>query len=68
MSNVTILPLVSTAILLVAAVMPSRAGEEPGKAPPPTHTVAGMRCWHDVPYGPRADLPDEGDGYTGMPV
>ena len=65
MSNVTILPSVSTAILLVAAVMPARAGEEPGKAPPPTHTVAGMRCWHDVPYGPRADLPDEGDGYTG---
>lgn len=33
--------------------------------PPVTHTVAGMRCWHDVAYGPRADLPDEGEGYTG---
>ena len=36
-----------------------------GELPPPTLERDGVRCWHDVAYGPRDDLPDEGEGYTG---
>ena len=35
--------------------------------PPPTLEKLGMRCWHDVAYGPRGDLADEGDGYEDQP-
>ena len=33
--------------------------------PKPTFEREGIRCWHDIAYGPRADLPDEGAGYKG---
>ena len=33
--------------------------------PPPTIELDGIRCWHDIAYGPRGDLPDEGEGFTG---
>lgn len=33
--------------------------------PPPTIERDGIRCWHDIAYGPRADLADEGEGFTG---
>lgn len=31
--------------------------------PPATSEKDGVRCWHDVAYGARGDLADEGDGY-----
>jgi len=36
-----------------------------GIVPPVTYEHEGVRCWHDVAYGPRGDLPDEGKGFTG---
>jgi acetyl esterase/lipase len=33
--------------------------------PPVTLVHHGVRCWHDVAYGERGDLPDEGEGFTG---
>lgn len=31
----------------------------------PTVTTRNFRCWHDVRYGSREDLPDEGSGFSG---
>ena len=36
-----------------------------GVVPPVTCERYGVRCWHDIAYGPRDDLPDEGEGYKG---
>lgn len=55
----------STPGLALATALFAMCADGAHEAPPPTHIVAGMRCWHDVPYGPRADRHDEGDGYTG---
>ena len=32
--------------------------------PPPTLERDGIRCWHDIAYGPRGDLAGEGEEYT----
>ena len=46
-----------TAVITVAAA---------AALPPVTLVRHGIRCWHDVAYGGRGDLPDEGEGFTGQ--
>ena len=42
-----------------------RIGSAAAELPAVTLARDGIRCWHDVAYGTRGDLPDEGDGFTG---
>ena len=50
------------AIFLCLSVAAVAVGAD---VPPVTCARNGIRCWHDVAYGPRGDLPDEGEGYKG---
>lgn len=52
--------LTAVAICLCASVAAATAA-----LPPMTLVRHGVRCWHDVAYGERGDLPDEGEGFTG---
>ena len=54
-----------TGLMLAAALSAGGAIPDGGALPPVTLARDGIRCWHDVAYGPRGDLPDEGDGFTG---
>ena len=51
-------------VVVASAIVLSAAGAL-AELPKATFEKDGVRCWHDVSYGPRGDLPGEGAGYKG---
>ena len=57
------------AAALFAAAALTAAAAESAPVSKPAHAVwrgNGLSFWRDVKYGPRADYPDEGDGFRGQ--
>ena len=51
--------------IIIAAFFLCALGAVAGESIAPSVVTQDFRCWHNIPYGPRGNLPDEGAGFKG---